>query len=188
MWVHLKGPFTSSDCDVTATSLPNLINYFGVALLHLVTATLLWCCWGITLWAIRERRRRGVAVAGCKWALRVYPHRAKAKVKVVSLLLSLLVWVPWFGSIQPFLISLSFDVGRPWDVVYLHQRFVDLLLLLFFNRKSSTGSRQFKNGLRTIVIVISFLIHGKKRMTVQSSSSCFGFRVLVCGFWVPDFL
>ena len=36
---QVKGPFTSSDCDVAATSLPNLINCFGVALLHLATAT-----------------------------------------------------------------------------------------------------------------------------------------------------
>ena len=44
-----KGPFTSGDCDVVATSLPNLINCFGVALLHLATATSLRCRWGIAL-------------------------------------------------------------------------------------------------------------------------------------------
>ena len=31
-----KGPFTSSDCDVAAISLPNLIYCFGVVLLHRV--------------------------------------------------------------------------------------------------------------------------------------------------------
>ena len=34
-----KGPFTSSDCDVAATSLPNLIYCFGVVLLHRAFAT-----------------------------------------------------------------------------------------------------------------------------------------------------
>ena len=40
-----KDPFTSRDCDVAATSLPNPINCFGVVLLHQVTAMLLRCCW-----------------------------------------------------------------------------------------------------------------------------------------------
>ena len=53
----------------TVTLLPNLIYCFSAVLLHRATTTLLRCHWGITLWAIRERRRRRVAVAGCKWAL-----------------------------------------------------------------------------------------------------------------------
>ena len=34
-----KGQFTSNDCDVAATSLPNLIYCFGVVLLHRAFAT-----------------------------------------------------------------------------------------------------------------------------------------------------
>ena len=37
--VEFKGPFTSSDCDVAAISLPNLIYCFGVVLLHRAFAT-----------------------------------------------------------------------------------------------------------------------------------------------------
>ena len=36
---RVKGPFTSSDCDVTVTSLPNLIYCFDVVLLHWAFAT-----------------------------------------------------------------------------------------------------------------------------------------------------
>ena len=59
-----KGPFTSSDCDVAATSLPNLIYCFGVVLLHQAFATNFavagesLCNWF------------GSDVAGCKCALR----------------------------------------------------------------------------------------------------------------------
>ena len=54
-----KGPFTSSDCDVAATSLPNLINCFGVALLHLATAMSLGKCF-VSHW---ERCRSDIADA-----------------------------------------------------------------------------------------------------------------------------
>ena len=52
-----KSPFTSSDCDVAATSLPNLINCFGVALLHLATVTSLGNRFVSHSGAMSQRRR-----------------------------------------------------------------------------------------------------------------------------------
>ena len=59
--IYLKGPFTSSDCDVAATSLPNLIYCFGVVLLHQAFATTTnFAMAGESLW---ERCRSDIADA-----------------------------------------------------------------------------------------------------------------------------
>ena len=67
-----KGPFTSSDCDVAATSLPNLIYCFGVVLLHWAFVTVTATNFAVTgkslcnpfRGATLQRCRR--RVAGCK--------------------------------------------------------------------------------------------------------------------------
>ena len=61
----------------TATSLPNLINCFGVALLHLATAMSLGNRFVSHSGAMLQRHRRRVAVARCKWALNGLLQRAK---------------------------------------------------------------------------------------------------------------
>ena len=73
---HFKGPFTSSDCHVAATSLPNLSFWCctvtpseRLRLWLWLILLLLGDCFATYFGAMLQWHRRRVTVAGCKWAL-----------------------------------------------------------------------------------------------------------------------